>query len=549
MNPSLAYVVAALNKSAAPPAQPVPFMQDPLLMGGVAFGAMGGDSPQEMAIKGGFGYLAAKALKQWMEQNGQPVPEALKQRANIPDAEPGNVIDPNQPTRPRSVPKSAKWVTDPANPSNGYWSDGNGLWRSNGSMASKREISAFSKWGVQPPGAPLPGAPEAGAGAAGQPPGATQPSAPGAGAGPQTTSATSGVPTNATPVATDATPMTSTRLRQDIARERSGLGAIKRNILGSMGRLGPEDELIERNLAAKEQQMQDLYQKEQIDNIKMRENAARLKAEQLGLRGGEAENYVANKVPEARTELVKEAPKGKYYGSTAERSINIDGKQFYRIPGSSGTTIYTDHLGNQVTDSNTISRIQKEIPKTTYRGDIPIRHESAELRPKTTYATKTPILENKYKTGLGRGIGGAGGALLAGTAANAIADKLDLGDTATGVLTGASALAGGIGGSVLGGRAMGGFQSPFAKLNEFGAAKPGMSLMQRMRPAGRAAGALALLGGAGWLANKFMNKKETPSASTFEPMKEFASNWNSRNYFDPDMPMFVENGLRYRGRS
>jgi len=487
MNPSLAYAVAALHKSAATPAQSVPFMQDPLLMGGVALGAMGGDNPQEMAIKGGLGYLAAKALKQWMEQNGQPVPEALKQ--NIERVEMNEVKPSDARLKRRNRDKTVQ-----------------------GAPADDQTVS--------PHGAP-------------------------------TVPQQQSVPTNATLAATDATPMTSTRLRQDIARERSGLGAIKRNIMGSMGILSPEDEIIERNLAAKETQMSDLYKKEQIDNIKMRENAARLKAEQLGLKGVEAENYVANKVPEVRTEMVKEAPKGKYYGANAERAVTVDGKQFYRIanntPGSSA--IYTDHLGNAVSDAGQIKRIRAEIPKTTYKGDIPIGHESAEMRPKTTYATKSGFMNNKHKINLGRGIGAAGGTLLAGTAASAIADKLDLGDTATGMLALGSAAAGGIGGSVLGGRVMGGYQSPFAKINEFGASKPGMSLMQRMKPAGRAAGALALLGGAGWLANKFMKKDEPSTAQAYNPIKEFASNLNSRNYFNPDAPMFGENGLRYSGRS
>lgn len=486
MNPSLAYVVAALNKSAAPPAQPVPFMQDPLLMGGVALGAMGGDSPQEMAIKGGLGYLAAKALKQWMEQNGQPVPEALKQNVEA--------VEKNEARKPSDARMARR---------------------------NRNKVQTEVPAVISPP-------------KISQPVVAENASAP---------------VVNQTPT---ETPITSTRLRQDIAKERSGLGAIKRDILGSIGKLGPEDVIAEKNIAAKEQQLSDLYQKEQIDNIKMRENAARVKGGQLGLTGPELENYVSNKVPEVRTVLGKEAPRGQYYGSSATNAVNVNGKMYYRItdiaPGSK--PIYTDHLGNPISDAGLIKDVQKKINRSTYRGNVPIRHESAEIRPIKTYNTQSPILSNKYKTNLGRGIGGAGGALLAGTAANAIADKLDLGDTATGVTTGLAALGGGIGGSVFGGRAAGGFQSPFARLNEFGASKPGISLLQRMKPAGRAAGALALLGGAGWLANKFMGNKNNDANNNAmsERAVDFAGNWNAKHYFDPNTPKFSGSGLRYQDR-
>jgi len=471
MNSSVAHMISVMHKQAVTmPAAGTSFMQNPLLMGGTAMGVMSGDSPGEMAVKGGAGYLAATALQKWLEQNGH-MTEAARVAETIKTQE----------VRPPSAARQAR-----------------------------RDRNA------QQPAATAP-APAVVAGQAAP----TAPAAP----------AAAGQPAPVVPAATAATPMTSSRLNQEIVHQRAGLGGLNRDLKSAVGPMAEvfggekgrawnmknqaERTAWEAELAAKEKQQGQLFQQEQVDNIKMRENAARLQAEKYGLKGSAAEDYVAKQVPEVRTEMVKEAPKGQYYGSKATNAVNVNGKDFYRItnPDPAIRSIYTDHLGNAVKDPGVISEIQGKINKSTYRGDVQIQHPSAEMRPKTTYNTKEPIMSTGHKTSLGRGIGGGVGALAGGVVGAKISDALDLGDTAKGVVAGLGGVGGAIGGSVLGGKIGGGFTNPLAGLNEFGVSGQSKSLMSRMKPAGKLAGGLALLAGGGWLANKMFGEK-APKAMT-----------------------------------
>ena len=458
MNSSIAHMISAMNKHAAPIPAGTPFMQNPMLMGGTALGVMSGDNPMEMAVKGGAGYMAASALQRWLEQNGH-VAEAAKVAETIKTQEAAA-------QGRRRAPSAAR------------------LARRRGAQGASQPALADASQGAQPSSATSQAAPVA-------------------------------------PPATAATPMTSSRLRQELVNQRAGMGGLNREIKslaapmaemfgGERGaawsaKVNAENQAYKGDMAAKERQLSDLYQKEQIDNIKMRENAARLQAEKYGMKGQIAEDYVAKQVPEVRTHMgnTPEAPPGKFYGATADRVVKIGDSSYYRVNDpATGKAIFTDSLGNQVADKATISNIRKQLPSTTNKGPITISDPRTAPKPVTTYRTDKPSMDIGYKTSLGRGIGAGVGGLAAGYAGKKLSDALDLDDTASGIVTTGAGLLGGVGGSVAGGKILGGAANPFTRLNEFGVSGPSKGLMSRIKPAGKLGAGLALLAGGGWLANK-----------------------------------------------